>query len=160
MWSIAFRRVCANLLFGVIHQTPFGSDVGGTDSHFWAYDPTARFDSWLTVGITDGHADSLSSIGIEWTSWTETAGMTIDNGALFVMNPTEGSTADPTIIAQLSVPEHTDWTAVFNARGKRGGYGGGGGDDWEATGLTFTPQLANSDGTTTGTGKGQPGGGH
>ena len=32
---------------------------------FWGYDPTARFDSWLTVGITDGHADSkLSSIGV------------------------------------------------------------------------------------------------
>lgn len=44
---------------------PFGGDVGGTNPMFWGYDPTARFDSWLTVGITDGHADSkLSSIGV------------------------------------------------------------------------------------------------
>ena len=44
--------------------TPFGSDVGGTNPMFWAYDPTARYDSWLTVGLTDGHADgTLSSIG-------------------------------------------------------------------------------------------------
>jgi hypothetical protein len=81
------------------------------------------------------------------------------------MNPTEGSTADPTVVAQISVREHTDWTAVVNARGKRGGYGGGGGDDWEATGLTFTPQMANGDGVNPGGrggggGKAPAGGGH
>ena len=44
--------------------TPFGSNVGGTDPTFWAYDPTARYDSWLTVGVVDGHSDGkLSSIG-------------------------------------------------------------------------------------------------
>jgi hypothetical protein len=44
--------------------TPFGSNVGGTDPTFWAYDPTARYDSWLTVGVVDGRSDGkLSSIG-------------------------------------------------------------------------------------------------
>ena len=137
--------------------TPFGANLGGSDPTFWAYDPTARYDSWLTVGETSGHVDGkLSSIGVDWDSWSETGGITVDNGAVFWMDPTQGSTGDPTIVAQISVASGSDWTAVINARGKRGGYDGGGGDDWEATGLMFTPQMANSDETT----KPTPGGGH
>ena len=99
---------------------PFGSNIGGSNPQFWMYDPNARYDSWLTIGIVDGqNTDSLSSIGIDWDSWGITNGITVTNGAVFCMDPTRGSTANPTVIAQISVAHGAAWTAVVNARGKR-----------------------------------------
>ena len=63
--------------------------------------------------------------------------LSVRNGAVFCMDPTTGSTNDPTVIAQISVATGSTWRATVNARGKRSGYAGGGGDDWEAVGLTF-----------------------
>ena len=52
---------------------PFGSNVGGTSPAFLNAMPTSQFDSWLTVGITEGDAhNDLSNIGISWDQWTAT----------------------------------------------------------------------------------------
>ena len=70
---------------------PFGVNIGGTNPSFWAYSPTARFDSWLSVGVTDSkNKDSLSAIGIDFESWDEKTPLVIDNGAVFWMDPTHG----------------------------------------------------------------------
>ena len=133
---------------------PFGTDLGGTNPLFWAYSPTVQFDSWLTIGIIDGDTSgALSSVGIDFSSWTETTGLTVENGALFCMDPSSGETEDPAVIGQLTVADGTPWVALVNARGKRAGYDGTGGDDWEAVGLEFTPAMATA-------ATQQPGGGH
>jgi hypothetical protein len=85
--------------------TPFGTDIGGVSPSLTAVMPTATYDSWLTVGITEG-GDQISSIGIPFGTWTEQAGFSTNNGALFWMDPTSGPTWDsgPVTVAQLTVP--------------------------------------------------------
>ena len=54
---------------------PFGVDIGGTNPAFWAVANSealgyAQYDSWLTVGITEGDtANVLASIGIAFDAW-------------------------------------------------------------------------------------------
>ena len=44
--------------------TPFGSNTGGVNAALISASPTAAYDSWLTVGITDGDASgALGTIG-------------------------------------------------------------------------------------------------
>jgi hypothetical protein len=83
---------------------PFGANVGGCNPLLVSASPDAAFDSWLTVGITDGDsAGWLSSIGIDWTAWTIAAGLTAANGAVFWMSPGDGP-AGRAVIAQVTVP--------------------------------------------------------
>ena len=70
--------------------------------------PTAAYDSWLTVGITDGDASgALGTIGIPFDQWTDTIPITVTDGAVFWMVPgsapqAPGGSADLTV-AQLTV---------------------------------------------------------
>ena len=49
---------------------PFGSNIGGTNPAFWKYKPEAQWDSWLTIGITDGNQDNaISSVGFSYETW-------------------------------------------------------------------------------------------
>ena len=89
--------------------TPFGSNVGASNtrhrqlfvSHtrltavasgpvnaaFFAVNPAAQYDSFLTIGM-DGPAlnpGALSSVGLEFDAWDESAGINSDNGAVFFM---------------------------------------------------------------------------
>lgn len=53
-------------------RAPFGSGVGGVDPKLWAVPgkASARFDSWLTVGITDGDArGQLTASGFNFNTW-------------------------------------------------------------------------------------------
>lgn len=119
--------------------TPFGANLGGTNPQFWSYAATAQWDSWLTVGKTDGVADSaISSIGIDFDTWTDSEGLSIENGAVFWMDPSAAPAAWPAVVAQITVESDAKWSATVNARGKMAGYEGGGGDDWEATRLVFS----------------------
>ncbi len=132
---------------------PFGVNIGGTNPSLWALtsDDLAH-DSWLTVGEVlwdEGETSShLSTIGIDFDSWSATRDLVVPNGAVFWMDPNVGSTQDPTLVAQVSIPGDwtTPWRAVINARGKRAGYDGHGGDDWEAAGLIFTADMAVAQG--------------
>ena len=48
----------------------------------------AQYDSWVTVTTDDGSAkEGLTSIGIDWHSWTADVGLDIADGAVFWMNP-------------------------------------------------------------------------
>lgn len=127
--------------FPPAHQepAPFGANLGGTNPAFWTYNANAQWDSWLTVGITDGNTgQKLSSIGIDFDSWTDSDGLSIDNGAIFWMDPSAGCVDFPCVIAQITIETDAKWSATVNARGKLAGYDGGGGDDWEATRLVFS----------------------
>ena len=35
-------------------NAPFGVDIGGTNPALWAVNPQTQYDSWLTIGATDG----------------------------------------------------------------------------------------------------------
>jgi hypothetical protein len=129
------------MYFPPAHQepAPFGANLGGTNPAFWSYNPDTQWDSWLTVGKTDGSANQdISSIGIDFDSWTDTEGVTVENGAVFWMDPSTGCAEFPCTIAQITIETDAEWSATVHARGKMQGYNGEGGDDWEATNLIFS----------------------
>ena len=64
---------------------PFGANIGPINSAFFAVNTDCEFDSFVTIGI-DGPAEipgALSSIGIDFESWTEAQGISTNNGAVF-----------------------------------------------------------------------------
>ena len=68
----------------------YGSNIGGVNPFFIDSFPDTRYDSWLTIGLNGGNLNNkLSSIGIDFNSWTETNDLEASNGAVFVMDPEE-----------------------------------------------------------------------
>merc|ERR1712146_104358 len=86
-------------------DAPFGANVGGTNPAFWAVVAAAEFDSWLTVGITQGDTGGLlSSIGIDFDAWTESNGLATSDGAVFWMSPDDGPAAGTdAVLSQITV---------------------------------------------------------
>ena len=98
----------------------FNSNIGGVLPAIINIDPDAQYDSWLTIGVTDGNADNeISTIGIDFTSWTENSGIHITNGAVFTIDPeiniVEG---DEYIVAQITIPNTRTTSLTLNAQGK------------------------------------------
>lgn len=108
-------------------DVPFGTNVGGTDPQFWAFAAGCQYDSWLTVGLTEGDShSSLSSVGVDLTSWSESVGITTSDGAVFWMNPDSAPATGSAVVAQLTVPtEATNYAVKLCAQGR------GAGDDWQ-----------------------------
>ena len=83
----------------------FGADIGGVTPVFFPFDAEAEFDSWLTIGPTDGSAgDALgASPGLGLGDWSPSAAFSTNNGAVFWMDPTNGpSGGDPIVLAQIT----------------------------------------------------------
>jgi hypothetical protein len=98
---------------------PATANVGGIDPILVHSFPMAAYDSWLTVGKTEGDpAGAISAIGIVWTEWTATVGLAIDNGAVFWMEPPNGPTEDDVVIAQLTIPNDQPFVATVAAQGE------------------------------------------
>ena len=94
----------------------------------------AAYDSWLTVGIDDGDTGGLlGSVGINFAGWTDSAGIEVDNGAVFWMTPGDGPTTE-SLVAQLTVTTGT-LDATINAQGRSTG----GSDDWQARNINYVP---------------------
>ena len=89
---------------------PFGADIGGVSPAFFAIANNAalgfsEFDSWLTIGVTDGSAAGAisASPGFDIASlWTPTAGLNQDNAAIFFMDPATMGRWAPTPALTLS----------------------------------------------------------
>ena len=67
--------------------------AGPTNPAFFAIMPDAEFDSFLTIGL-DGPSvvpGAISSVGIDFASWTESNGMNLLDGAVFFMDPDRNS---------------------------------------------------------------------
>ena len=93
-------------------------NIGGVSDSIKHLIPYIMYDSWLTIGLTNGDPDNkISSVGIDFKTWDSTNGLTIDNGAVFVTNPQDIlSNSNEYIIAQLTVS--SDVNAVINIQGK------------------------------------------
>merc|ERR1711871_1543145 len=126
---------------------PFGANTGGTNPAFWAVMANAEFDSWLTVGITQGDsAGSLSSIGLNFDAWTESNGLATSDGAVFWMNPDDGPAAGTdAVLAQITVPEGSSGTASMGMQGRSSS-----GTDWQSDNIEFSyPATAPTPSPTT-----------
>jgi hypothetical protein len=98
----------------------FNSNLGGIDPGIIAINHDATYDSWLTIGLTDGDPrNKLSVVGIDFDSWTETVGIHTTNGAVFVMDPQEVIVqGDEYVVAQLTIPNDESTDVVINAQGE------------------------------------------
>ena len=112
---------------------PFGADIGGVSQMLFSSNANSVFDSWLTVG-TDPPSGEIGSVGIVWTTWTETVPLIIDDGAVFWMDPDNGphSSVGDIVIAQFTVPRilqgtsRPEFTFTGGLQGKSVS-----GDDWQ-----------------------------
>jgi hypothetical protein len=114
---------------------PFGADTGGTSPAFWPVSSESQYDSWITVGITDGDSSgALAAIGIDFNSWAESSyGYTCNDCAVFWMTP-DSAPSGPTTLAQLTIHSGTTDTVSFGMQGRSRG----GAHDWQAHGMQVT----------------------
>ena len=98
----------------------FNSNIGGVLPAILNIDPDAQYDSWLTIGITDGNTgNEVSTVGIDFSTWTENSGIHTTNGAVFTMNPEINVVdGDEYIIAQITIPNTRTTSLTLNAQGK------------------------------------------
>jgi len=110
------------------YQSPVnkGQNIGGVSEYMSSIFSETNYDSWLTIGLTNGDPNNLiSAVGIDFNSWSESNAMDIDNGAVFVMDPSSTDLSEQgteIIIAQLTVETQTTATAVVNVQGKTENY--------------------------------------
>jgi hypothetical protein len=98
----------------------YGSNLGGIDPGIIAINSDGAYDSWLTIGITDGDKNNqLASVGIDFNSWTDTVGIYTTNAAVFLMDSDEDITQEPEhIIAQITIRDDQVEDVIVNVQGK------------------------------------------
>jgi hypothetical protein len=116
---------------------------------FTASYPEAQYDSWLTVGMTNGDSPSaISFVGdahFNIDAWSKHQALSTTQGAIFWMNPADGPSATDTngkagkgtpkgniVIAQLTVKTGTVFDAQVNCQGLTSH-----GDNWASTKINF-----------------------
>ena len=113
--------------------TPFGVDVGGVHPAFLPIRPDAAYDSWLTIGFTEGSgAKALSTIGIDFSSWTMATPLYVDNGSVFFMDPNTGPRGD-VVVAQLTVRSGSTGSVLMGMQGHATD-----GGDWDVHDVVFS----------------------
>jgi hypothetical protein len=96
---------------------PFGVDVGGVNPGLFAIMPASQYDSWLTVGATDGSERQLSSVGLDFTSWSDATDLSCTNCAVFLMDPDSGPTTSA-VVAQLTLARGTSSVVTMGLQGR------------------------------------------
>jgi hypothetical protein len=99
----------------------FNNNIGGIPPTLISINSDSQFDSWLTIGLTNGDPlNKLSTIGIDFNSWTIDDGINTINGAVFQMNPEERIiNTNECIIAQLTIPNTLSYEVKVNVQGKK-----------------------------------------
>tara|TARA_A100001015_G_scaffold280964_1_gene343739 strand:- start:90 stop:1355 length:1266 start_codon:yes stop_codon:yes gene_type:complete len=98
----------------------FNSNIGGVLPAIINIDPDSQYDSWLTIGITDGNTgNQVSTVGIDFSTWTENTGIHTTNGAVFTIDPEVSVVdGDEYVVAQITVPNTRSVELTLNAQGK------------------------------------------
>ena len=100
-------------------SVPYGNNVGGVSEQIVLLNEESVYDSWLTVGITDGNINNdINTIGVSFDSWDEHNELVVNDGAVFLMNPEK--TMDITtevILGQLTIPTGSNERAILNIEG-------------------------------------------
>ena len=130
---------------------PMGVDVGGVNPSYFSVSLEAELDSWLTLGVTDGSlGDQITSVGIDFHRWNADNGLTVIDGAVFLMNP-DAAPGGSVAVAQITVPTDTVPTIVVSAQGRLANPPDGASDEmvnWQCSGATwmFTDVVTLIDG--------------
>ncbi len=98
----------------------FGTNLGGVPESTYQFSKNSMYDSWLTIGITDGDPENkLGTIGIDFESWNLNTPLIVDNGAVFLLDPEERSTnLEEIVVGQLTIPNDVSANMILNVQGK------------------------------------------
>ena len=100
-------------------ESEFNSNIGGTLDFIKNSNSNAIFDSWLTIGITDGNINNeISSVGIDFKNWNTNNGIIVTDGAVFAMNPSYKIEDNEYIIGQLTFRTNEQYSVNINVQGK------------------------------------------
>jgi hypothetical protein len=100
---------------------PFGTDIGGVNPVFWEASPSSQYDSWLTMGVTEGiTSGEIASTGITFDDWNADADLVVQDGAIFWMEPDAGPGGSDIVIGQVTVRSGSSFTASVNMQGRTG----------------------------------------
>lgn len=67
------------------YPDPFGRDVGRPDPFLLGSTPELDKDSFLTIGDLDDKM--ISSVGIDFATWSSDTALVVDDGAVFILDP-------------------------------------------------------------------------
>ena len=96
-----------------------GVNVGGINPLLLNYIPDAQFDSWLTIGITDGNnLGKVDAIGIDFNNWDNLHPLFINNGAIFLDDPLQQISPKKYIIAHLTLKNNQNHQMIINVNGR------------------------------------------
>lgn len=115
-----------------------------TTPAFFALNPAAEFDSFLTIGI-DGPAltpGALSFVGMDFGTWTEATGISSEQAAVFFIDPDHGATVEPVVFMQLTVRSGSTFRGQLSAQGRT--VLGQASPDWSLNGQAFDQNGAVS----------------
>ena len=98
----------------------FSSNLGGVSPDLVQINYLSEYDSWLTIGITDGDQNNkLSSVGVDFSLWTDTTGLTITNGAIFLLDPNEEFIyGNKYVVGQITIPTGSIEKVYMNIQGQ------------------------------------------
>ena len=96
-----------------------GVNMGGTNPLINKNIPEGKYDSWLTIGIHNSNiVGKVSAIGIDFSDWDENNGITVTDGAVFLIDPTvKLSKTNKYIIGHLTLKNDEDHTLNINVQG-------------------------------------------
>ena len=108
--------------------------------------PDSAFDSWITIGITDGNINNeINSIGIDYDSWDELHNMDIDNGAIFLMEPDTLMVNKEIIVGQFTIRSGSTKRGKINIQGKfLTNYGNVADNSWKQENIEFVLNQPNT----------------
>ena len=96
-----------------------GVDVGGTNPIINNVVPEGKYDSWLTIGVHNSEIlGKISSIGVDFDDWNDENGITVTNGAVFLLDPTiKLSKTKKYIMGQLPLKDSEEYNLIINVQG-------------------------------------------
>ena len=110
-----------NMIIPEAYQLPGhqGANIGGINPLLINYLPDSRYDSWLTIGLTDGDPiGQVDAIGIDFSSWNDNNPLIIDDGAIFLDDPLQQISQKKYIIAHLTLKNNIEHQMIINVNGR------------------------------------------
>ena len=95
-----------------------GANIGGINPLLINYYPGSEFDSWLTIGVTDGNSlGRVNTIGIDFSNWTINNRLNINDGAIFLNDPLSQISHKKYIIGHLTLKNNVNHIMKLNVNG-------------------------------------------
>ena len=97
-----------------------GANIGGINPILRQYVPDTKYDSWLTIELTDGNPiGQVDAIGIDFNSWDVNNQLVVTDGAIFLDDPLQQlSQTKKYIIGHLTLNDRQDHQMIINVNGK------------------------------------------